>query len=362
MGISVWIEHKGEGKRKRHIVRAAVDGRKLPSRGKTYFNPDHADRELVRWRDELEGRRAGAAPLLASNRISELAELYKAAKPRKDPATVGNDAIALRRLRERFGDAPLDAVTVEGLEAWRDDLLKTRKVGGVRWLFRVCRAAFNWAKKRRRPPLIHENPFDYVDLPAQTKRPPPPADADIEKLWDAFPKSAEAPAKFLLLTGLRRSELVRADHRDLSRLRVKAAGGRTVVIGALKVLGKNGDERFAPVHPDALALLGPKRAEGPLFPGIKRDWLSHAMALARKKSGVAGVTVHALRHKWATAWRSRVPWGVVKSWGGWKTDAAAGVYQHPEIEEMKLILRSISHPKPTFDVSQKKPNRGKVLS
>jgi integrase len=187
------------------------------------------------------------------------------------------------------------------------------------------RAAFGWAVKRK---LLPSNPLAGLERePAQNARTAFLDETAFARLAAAAP-CPMARALFVVAydTGMRRGELL-----NLKRSEVDLEQ-RLVRLGDADV--KNGCGRIVPLTDravDAIRELPTWAAYVFSFSGrpLRRTTVHNWFVHAREKSGVrADMTFHGLRHSAATMMRRRgVPWTLIKTALGWKSEAAARRYQ-----------------------------------
>lgn len=187
------------------------------------------------------------------------------------------------------------------------------------------RACFTWAAKRR---LIPYNPLAGMEQEPESKgRTEFVDEAGFQRLAGCAPNPL-ARALFIIAfdTGMRRGELCDLvwDAVDLEARLIRLGDGDV----------KNGTGRIVPLTDRAVETMRelPRWSRfvfsydgGTIAKSTANDWFR----AARKKAGLPDdFKFHSLRHSAATLMRRRgVPWPLIKSALGWKTDVAARRYQ-----------------------------------
>lgn len=207
--------------------------------------------------------------------------------------------ILTRLCRDFFGHLRLDQLTIAELERYKAARLTTVRPSflhvEVDWLRRCYEAA-------RRRGYVVINPFRRLPMPRKM-----PQQFRIlgreeqEQLLAAVASPvARAAFRFMLLTGLRRGEVValRWRHLDLE-------GGRLTLIQPKTAVRKR-----LPLIPEAVELLRTLRPgvvdlERPIFPArgrrsMEASTLNYHFARARRAANITRIRLHDLRHTVAT--------------------------------------------------------------
>lgn len=195
--------------------------------------------------------------------------------------------LAEQRVRDYLnpflGHFLLSKVSREDLRAYRLHLQKTHlSVQSVKHVLSDCRCFLNWCEDSG---FVDRSPFPRRLLPRVQERPPDRlSDAEIEQVCRVVEPYGFI-ARFLVGTGLRWGELVRAQVSDVA--------GDTIVVSQTK----SGKVRRVPLPPglrDELRL-----RVGRICP------LRHACGFAeqvRKRTGIERFHAHQLRHTFACRW------------------------------------------------------------
>jgi integrase len=273
--------------------------------------------EARRWYEEIERRRIrGDLTRPAQMTFTELVERYLKSH------AVGREASTMATLRERlgyslsaFGELKLSELerrTVEIAE-WRTTLPERSRYGIVQALQQALDAGVRWG-------LMTRNPAKLVGSNPQTKRPEiePFTRAEIDRLalelgpWGSIPLLASE-------TGLRPSEWIAMEWRDVSRANGVVLVQRTFSRGRLKAYGKTErSRRRVPLSTRALDALDavPRRLNSQLvFPapgGGNRvraghgryldlhNWRAREWLPALDAAGLPRRRIYDLRHSFAT--------------------------------------------------------------
>lgn len=148
--------------------------------------------------------------------------------------------------------------------------------------------------------LLEANPFAHVRFEAKI-RPQPyavPTDDEVKKLLSAREHVIADVMKLCLFSGMRAGEAAGLLGDDIVD---KGPVGLFFHLrpNHLRLLKTEAAERWVPVHPELLALLKRKPAQGPLFPDLTVNDITKRFALLRKRLKVErpGLVFHSTR-KW----------------------------------------------------------------
>lgn len=198
-----------------------------------------------------------------------------------------DQGLAAQRVRDYLapflGHVLLSRLTAEDLRAYRLHLQKTHlSVQSVKHILSDCRCLLNWCEDSG---LIDRSPFPRRLLPKIQERPPDRlSDEEVEQVC-SLPEPYGFLCRFLVGTGLRWGELVRACTADVN--------GYLLVVSQTKC----SKVRRVPLPPDLQAEL--KLRVGKLCPIRYADSLNLQV---RKRTGIRGFHVHQLRHTFACRW------------------------------------------------------------
>ena len=307
-----------------------VDGRKA-SLGRVDLVPvEDARRESLRLQAD------GIAPKsdVPTYRAFALGVWRESWAGRCKPSTVrGWDQVLKRRLLPKFGPLPLDRITRQAVQGWFEEYSRTAP-GGANSALRLLRHSLKFAIERG---LIESSPAGSV-LPNRRPRLSRFLSRDeIRRLNQALDRHAGGRRgmqadiiRLLLLTGARKSEIVRLKHHEVygDRLRLADAktGPRTVHLGpeAREIVERRmdapGEFLFpSPVHPER-----PLYGNLPLWHDIRRE------------IDIEDVRLHDLRHSYASQCVIEgVPLPVVSRLLGHRDPAMTLRYAHvsdPDVE------------------------------
>lgn len=195
--------------------------------------------------------------------------------------------LAAQRVRDYLAPAlghlllrKLSREQIRGYRLW----LEGRELSpqSVRHVLSDLRCMLNWCEEAG---LLERSPFPRKVLPRIQERPPDRLTDDEIEAVTSIPDPHGFLCRFLLGTGLRWGELVRAQAADLS--------GSSLVVGQ----SKSGKVRRVPLPPDVLAELKHRVGRICLFS-------SHGAfnRMVKQLSGVSRFHVHQLRHTYACRW------------------------------------------------------------
>ena len=201
-----------------------------------------------------------------------------------------------------LGQRPINGITPSEVQALMHRLkLKGYAAGTINRILVLLRYLFNLAA-RWEIPGAGNNPAKKVDLhKLNNERQVFLSKEQVTSLFDALKESdnpqIEYIVRFLLLTGARKQEALRAEWNEFDLV------SRVWVIP----LSKSGRARKVPLSDAVLSLLEhlPSRTHSPLLfpnPNTGKAYISiwYAWDTARRKAGLSEVRIHDLRHSFAS--------------------------------------------------------------
>ncbi len=272
----------------------AVGGRKVSLGRVDLVSVEDARRECLRLQVD------GASPVrdVPTYREFALNDWRSSWIDRCKPSTIrGRDHVLKRRLLPAFGSLRLDRITRQAIQEWFDDFSRTAP-GGANSALQILRQSLNFAMERG---LLASNPAASV-LPNRRPRLSRFLSRDeIRRLNEALNrhaggrKGAQADAiRLLLLTGCRKSEILRLTRREVDgdclRLEDAKTGPRTVHLSA--EAREIVERRMA--TPGEFLFPSPKDPERPIS-GDLALWYG-----VRREIGIEDVRLHDLRHSYAS--------------------------------------------------------------
>jgi len=273
-----------------------VDGRKV-SLGRTDLMPvAQARRECLRLQVE------GVAPRedLPTYRTFALDAWRASWSARCKPTTVGGrDHVLARQLLPAFGALRLDRITREAIEDWFEDYGASAP-GGANHALQLLRQSLNFAVDRG---LLAANPAASV-LPNRRPRLTRFLSLDeIRNLNAALDRHADGRGsvqadivRLLLLTGCRKTEIVRLKRRVVDGNRLRLEDGKT-------------GPRTVYLSPEARAIVDRRMTAGgeyeylfpsPRFPDRPVSGNLDLWYGIRREIGIGDVRLHDLRHTYAS--------------------------------------------------------------
>lgn len=190
----------------------------------------------------------------------------------------------------------------------------------ARILLRHLKAEFRWAKKHG---FLTSDPFEHFEFPAPVQVARVLKPEEILSLLRELPETPRRALYFTLHTGLRISEVLRLDWKDVER----GEKWYLTVVKSKTRFGKPAQTKTQRIHPNAIKVMG-EPGTGPVFP-VKAAWLQRALRRATISLGLGRVRWHDLRHTWATSFMDEVrDLRALMDAGGWNTEHAAMIYQH----------------------------------
>jgi integrase len=204
-----------------------------------------------------------------------------------------------------FADLRLDRLTAQEIGAWR----KRLPAGSAWHVHKALRQVLHYAVRAE---LVGKNVAAAVPNP-EPKRKEVPAFADLdelEKVADELAPERKPLPIFAALTGLRPSEWIALERRDIDRAAGVVHVRRVYTDGHVKAYGKTaGSQRVVPLPARTLQALAevPPRLDTPLlFPGDRgghlnlNEWRNDEWTPAVRAAGLAHRSPYSIRHTYAT--------------------------------------------------------------
>ncbi len=258
-----------------------------PTQSRTFSH--RRDAEAWARQIETEIERTGLAPDVSAVRtvtVSDILERYlRIESPRKLTHEFDHRMIG-HFLRQPFAKLGVMAITPDHLESYLAIRIQTVSNGTILRELSLLGSIFSTAIRLWRMPI--SNPVRLLRKP---KSPPGRerriTSDELQRLTDgAGDRLIGQIVRFAVETGLRRSEIVRIEWRDII--------GRVLRIPT----SKNGHGRLVPLSPVALAVLAEVRESGSDRPfPITVNAVRLAWERLRKKVGLGDVHLHDLRHE-----------------------------------------------------------------
>jgi integrase/recombinase XerC len=205
----------------------------------------------------------------------------------------------IRTLRQADRELPegLALATTEELEDWLFSTSPAKRGGGERGkttrshYVRILRGFGKWATDPKRPRLDYDATAELPDLKPAKGKPKPAREDLLAEMRERIPAPFLAWILLGAFGGLRCCEISRLDREDVTEERIW-------------LRGKGDKERYVPTHPliwEAVRGLPP----GPIAVGedgrrLTGSQVSHRGNYRIGKAGVRGVSMHKLRHRFAT--------------------------------------------------------------
>jgi len=247
-------------------------------------------------------------------------------------------------LKPQFGDKYLNELTTTDIRAWLNTLtISNKRINNILVPFRGM-FADAYAEE-----LIDKNPIDRIrNLPNKGTEPEPFSPDEIALILDALPEQSKNLFQFAFYSGLRTSELIALEWRDIDSSLNVVNVRRASVRRHIKTPKTRSGERSVLLLPPALAALESQRAythagKGQIFhnPNTDAPWETDgqirrtAWKPALKRAGVRYRTPYQTRHTyasllltanenpmWVAQQMGHKDWGMIrKRYGRWMPDA-----------------------------------------
>ena len=245
-------------------------------------------------------------------------------EPKFRSTTIDQMRAYLKTAEPLFG-LPLRKISALTLQEFLNDIDKPRKREKVHGFLKD---AFTKAYKTR---LIDYNPFDAIDTTKRTRKQSKSLTHEEEKIFTEACQNWDKGRFYLfcMYQGLRIGEAVALTYDDIDFV------ARTITVN--KSINTNGEltepktetsNRTLPLFERSLPLLD-RNGTGPVFE-YNRKTYQNKLLLKCRKLGLDGVTVHTLRHTFATRCsEAGIPPKMVQKWLGHSTvEMTLNVYTH----------------------------------
>ena len=248
--------------------------------------------------------------------------------------TLERESAPLAALKMHLGDKRLCEVTHRDIEDCYSALMSGDNPSGkpyAPWTVatahqKLC-AMLNSAVRDGTLPASPADKVRRPRVPEKEKR--VPTTAEVDAMLDAMDFSDPRNVMVLLCAecGLRRSEALMVSPADFDGSRVHVS--KAAEDDGTPKPTKNVMVREVPAPPRTKAVLGSLEGDGPIC-RMKPHSLSVWWAKTAKSHGMEGVTLHALRHAYATRLaEAGVHPKVMMSLGGWRTiEVCMSIYTH----------------------------------
>lgn len=239
-------------------------------------------------------------------------------------------------------DPPLARIQGHDIERWRDERRKTCTASTVKADLRDLKCLFLWCVRRG---VLLVDPMRDVAIPRVKRQP---------RQWltewqaeDLLAKLSDRPLWHIICLlavrcGLRRDEILslRWDALDLDR-------------GVIRILSKGKEPRYAPLHVSAASALRewPRDDECPwVFPAQRNRVygthlsVKHTNDLNSWLKLQYGITIHCLRHSYAThLLNAGAPLRVVQATLGHTRIETTAIYLHADFDQAKGFVDKLGH-------------------
>lgn len=218
----------------------------------------------------------------------------------KSGSTVKTDRYALQTFSKFIGNVALSDITTDRIEEFRLHLLRKVTPSSTNVVLRHLKSAMSWAAQRG---MISTSPAAKVKLNRVTRNTHMRFldDGEIQHLRDAIGDDPQLRrvVDFALWTGLRRNEIINLQWSDVDL-------NRKVLIVSNKegFRTKSGKSRSIPLNTQLVAMLTEMktvscRPDDRVFP-VNYWTLGQHYRKAARNAGLGGITLHTLRHTFAS--------------------------------------------------------------
>lgn len=258
---------------------------------------------------------------------------------RAEKRSLKNDVSRMKPLLKAFGGKPAASVSLADVERFKWDLQqKSLLPATVKHHLDLLRAVYNRAMRLNK---VQQNPMKGMKpVKINNSRVRYLTDAEEARLFVALPKHLHPIVELALLTGLRRSNLLGLEWKNVDLV----AGVYTIPIS------KSGEALRLPFHPRALEILAGLPKNGPyVFPkrnGKPRRAIDSAFRKAVRRAAIPNFKYHDLRHTWASRLAmAGVDLVTIKELGGWKTLKMVLRYAHLSPTHLREELGRLPAPR-----------------
>ncbi len=268
-------------------------------------------------------------------RFPDFAQQYLEDHSKPTKRSWERDAWALKKAVEFFGNRRLDEITAWDVERYRAHRLETVSIAtanrDVALMKHLLGSAVRWG-------LLSQNPASDVKLGREQERPFRVLSQDEEvRLLSACAPHLAPIVLMALNTGLRHGELLALEWRDVNLRR-----------GTLEVRrSKSGKVRTVPLNDAALGvLLKIPGRDGAVFrfEGRAVRWVDTAFRAAVRRSGIATLRFHDLRHTFISRLvHQGVALPVIQRLAGHSTIITTMRYAHVTTDQARAAVAKLQH-------------------
>lgn len=254
---------------------------------------------LLRLRaDSMEGRARRRRPGREFGAVADSYLVTIAAAPGARANRVRTTASRVGRVKEWWGDIPVDAITIEQVRRFLDDCSARYAPNTAISLYSTLRSILGHAQDHglvEALPLPARSRLSKVNARAANHL----SVAEAGVLIEALPDPYGAMGELALLAGLRIGELAALDAQDFDReRRILHVHGTLAHDGTIGPPKTHHGRRAIPLSPRAFEILAARVKEGHVFPVPSLAMCGHVMRTALDRTGLyrPGRGWHALRH------------------------------------------------------------------
>lgn len=267
--------------------------------------------------------------------------------------SVRQDVARMRRLLSEFGGIPATRVSRGNIEAFMTGLATQGLAPAtINRYLDLLRATYNHGIRCN---TVQYNPMQGVrPLKVNTTRLRILTEEEETRLFAELPKSLHAIVEIDLLTGLRHSDLVGLEWRNVDL----EAGIYTV-----QMIKSRGALRL-PMHPRVREILASLPQNGPyVFPGAKqrkpRGLIGRSFRNAVRRASIADFSFRDLRTTWAVRLvQAGVDSLTIRRLGGWSTLHIIQHFAHHSLDHLREAIARLKsrHTATATDTDGKSPN------
>ncbi|MBU0519597.1 site-specific integrase, partial [bacterium] len=273
--------------------------------------------------------------------LSQFIQVYQEDRRRigKSQETIGIDEFALTLLQKYLSDCKISTINDATALRYRNYLLESVKPATASIRLRAIRTAFGWACEKPGVKYLKSNPFKQKGLiPSDNTQRAPLCLTQDEKIrfLNVISEDPEHEKvfRFMLLSGVRRAEVIGLDWSDIDL--------ESKVINIQQT--KTHKVRKIPITIELWQLLSSIERSKPKPFEYSPDWLS---ALFRRYAGKAGLRpelhLHSLRHTVATDLVNQgVPIHQVKDFMGHSKITTTQIYLHSVDDDLRRVAERLT--------------------